>query len=338
MDRVDYQPLAIQDLLNLSKRKELDLNPWYQRRAVWNRPQKSYLINTIFEQKPVPTIYIRHSINIEDERSIKEVVDGQQRIRSILEYIEGGENAFAARHPEHKAAIKYTQLTVAQKEKLRMTSLSVGYLMGATESDVIEIFGRLNSISKTLNLQEKRNARFSGAFKQFCLKQGSLRLPIWRDLGIFSATDISRMTEIQFTSELALAMIEGLNDFSTTRLDKIYKKYDEGFADEAAITRRMERVFSRITEIDRSAIKDTIFSRSPLFYSLFLILDSFAKLPSKTHLVETLYAIDDSFNADIPMAEREQDEAEFVVACNSSTQRIKSRKTRDTYIRKRLAR
>jgi hypothetical protein len=34
MDRVDYQPIIIQDVVNLHKRDELNLRPWYQRRIV----------------------------------------------------------------------------------------------------------------------------------------------------------------------------------------------------------------------------------------------------------------------------------------------------------------
>ena len=60
MDRVDYQPLIIQDIINLNSRNELDLRPWYQRRVVWTPQQQAYLVNTILEQKPVPSIYVRH--------------------------------------------------------------------------------------------------------------------------------------------------------------------------------------------------------------------------------------------------------------------------------------
>ena len=76
MERVDYQSLVIQDLINLDNSGELNLNPWYQRRSVWNESQKAYLINTLFERKPIPTLYIRHSIDFELQKSIKEVVDG----------------------------------------------------------------------------------------------------------------------------------------------------------------------------------------------------------------------------------------------------------------------
>ena len=167
MDRVDYEKLIIQDLLNLYNNGELNLSPWYQRRAVWSVPQKSYLLNTIFEQKPIPTLYIRHSLDIEAEKSIREVVDGQQRIRAIIEFVK---DSFPTKHPSHERKVKYSQLKRNEIEEFKLTNLSVGYLLGASDGDVIEIFGRLNSVSKALNAQEKRNAAFSGEFKQFSLR------------------------------------------------------------------------------------------------------------------------------------------------------------------------
>ena len=102
MDRVDYELLIIQDLLNFHRDESLNISPWYQRRSVWSEPQKAYLINTIFENKPVPSLYVRHQIDVDAEKSIKEVVDGQQRIRSIISY---RNDEFAARHPHHKKKV-----------------------------------------------------------------------------------------------------------------------------------------------------------------------------------------------------------------------------------------
>ena len=165
MDRVDYEPLIVQDLINWEKHQELKLSPWYQRRSVWTTPQKSYLLNTLFEQKPVPTLYFRHNVDLEQDKSLREVVDGQQRIRAVLEYIKGDFSAF---HPDRKRKVTYDELSSDQKKRFRATKLSGGWLLEATDADVIEVFGRLNSVAKTLNHQEKRNADFSGEFKQSC--------------------------------------------------------------------------------------------------------------------------------------------------------------------------
>ena len=333
MERVDYESLIIQDLINLWRREELDIAPWYQRRSVWAKPQKAYLINSVFEAMPIPTIYIRHYIDIEKELSIKEIVDGQQRVRAILEY---GDNEFAARHPDHPKPIQFQDLSRKQRSAYLMTKLSVGYLINADDSDVIEIFGRLNSVSKTLNEQEKRNARFSGEYKHFCLSEAATRVNLWRTLGIFTANDIARMQEVQFISDLVLNLIEGLSDYSSSKLNSIYKENDEVFPQRGEMSDELERIFARIASFDPSTIKDTIFSRQPIFFSLCLILPDLPKKTKPSNIERALWRIDEVFNADIPISEHTKGDAEFIVACTASTQRISSRRIRDKYIRKKI--
>ncbi len=333
MDRVEYEKLIVQDLLNLHKNGELNLTPWYQRRSVWKLPQKAYLINTLFEKKPIPSLYVRHSLDMEAEKSVREVVDGQQRITAILEYVG---DVFAAKHPNYVKRVKCSQLKRTEVESFKLTSLSVGYLLGATDEDVIEIFGRLNSVAKTLNAQEKRNAKYSGEFKQFCLKQAAARVVLWRSLQIFTTNDIARMEEVQFLSDLVLNFILGLSDYSAAKLDKIYNEFDEEFAKQAEIATRLEHVFSQIAGVKPESIKDTVFSRPPLFFSLCLVLDSTHKKLAVPRIENSLHAVDAIIRSDMPLADRKKDEAEFVDACRSSTQRIKQRKIRHNFILKSL--
>lgn len=329
MERVDYESMVIQDLLNAHDREELNVSPWYQRRAVWSNAHKSYLLNTIFETMPVPTIYVRHTIDLERELTVKEVVDGQQRCRSIIEY---RENGFGARHPEHSSRVYYRDLTPAQREQFLMAKLPVAYLIGADDTDVIEIFGRLNAVSKTLNAQEKRAAKWSGEFHQFCLREAAERLPIWRGLNIFGPADISRMSEVQFTAELAMALVDGMSDFSAARVDDAYRRWDEDFPERDGVAKRLERVYKMIASLRPEAVKDTIFSRSPVFYSLVLVLDGLKKRPARNALEEMLGEIDARFNDPRPVAERPEQDVEFVAACTASTQRIRSRQVRLDYI------
>lgn len=330
MERVDYESMVIQDLINAYDRHELDISPWYQRRAVWTNAQKSYLINSIFVTMPVPSIYIRHTLDLEQEKTIKEVVDGQQRVRSIIDY---KANSFGARHPNYARRVFFQNLTQTQKHAFLMAKLPVAYLIGADDSDVIEIFGRLNAVSKVLNAEEKRAARYSGEFHQFCLREAVKRLSIWRDLNIFTATGISRMAEVQFTAELCMGLIHGMADFSAARVDKAYRDWDEDFPERETAERRLERVFSIIGSLKQEAIKDTIFSRSPVFYSLILVLDGLERLPEKGTLEQILVDIDSRFNDPRPLSERPQMDLAFVAACTASTQRIRSRQTRLDYIK-----
>ena len=71
--------------------KSLELHPPFQRKPVWSSSNKSYLIDTILHDLPVPEIYIQ--VKTDKEGNTKYiVVDGQQRIRSILEFIDGEYN------------------------------------------------------------------------------------------------------------------------------------------------------------------------------------------------------------------------------------------------------
>lgn len=272
MERVDYESLLISELLQDRKNEALDVSPWYQRRSVWNPAQKAYLLNTLFERKPIPSIYVRHVIDLEDEKSVKEIVDGQQRVRSILEYRDG---AFAAKHPAHgNRPVKYTDLTPTQRQAFLSSKLSVGYLIDADDADVIEIFGRINSVSKTLNPQEKRNSQYSGEFKQFCLKKSVELVPFWRESRLFSDNDISRMLEVQMVSDLVYNMIEGLKDFSAAALSKTYAKYDLEFPMREDIESRWDKVFGTAVEVGPDAFKKGIFGAYQIAQSLFFFLDA----------------------------------------------------------------
>jgi hypothetical protein len=328
MDRVDYQSMIVQDLINDQRYEKLELNPWYQRRSVWNRSQKAYLINTLFERKPIPALYIRHSIDVERGLSIKEVVDGQQRARAIIEYCGNG---FAAKFSSVDARKTFDQLTSAEKEHLLLTPIPVGFLIGATDSDVIDIFARINSVSKSLNSQEQRNAKFSGEFKQFCVEQSIARLAFWRAMSIFSANDIARMNEVLFVSDLIYNLTNGISDFRPASIDSIYRDNDDDYPDAANMRARLDRVFDVLYEVDKGLIVDTIFSRPPLLFSLMLVVDSQQLTPAGVKIavteVDAAYQ-DDSLTTDEVVA--------FRSAVAASTQRIASRQIRDNFIKARV--
>jgi len=333
MKRVDYEKVVIKELLDDYERKELDINPWYQRRSVWTRPQKAYLINSILEQMPIPSIFIRHYLNIESEKSVKEVVDGQQRIRSIFEYVA---DDFSARHPNHRNRVKYSQLSRTERADFLMTNLSIGYLIEASDSDVIEVFGRLNSVAKTLNAQEKRNAKYSGEAKQFFLKEAAKRVALWRELRIFTANDIARMAEVEFVSELVLNMLSGLSTHSQAKINYFYRDHDEEFEEQNELGTRLEDMFAKIASVGPRGIRDTIFSRIPLFFTLCIILDSIRADIDTARLEHGLVTIDQIYNRDVRIDEREHSEVEFLIACTSTTQGISQRQIRDRYAREKL--
>lgn len=324
MDRVEYQPLLIQDMLNYHRSGELNLSPWYQRRSTWTTPQKAYFINTLLEQKPIPAIYVRYSIDLDQGKTIKEIVDGQQRSRAIIEYCS---DEFSAKSSPATARKTFSQLERTQRGTFLLTAIPIGNLVGATDEDVIDIFGRINSVSKTLNQQEKRNAAYSGELKQFCLSQASSRIAFWRHYNLFSANEIARMIEVQFISDVTYNMLNGLSDFSQKKVDDFYKEYDEDFPHYKTVAARLDRIFDFIAKLDVSSLRDTVFTRQPIFFSLLIVLDSLPTLDAK-RIGKALHEIDDRYHD----AQNKKDQ-QFIDASSATTQRIRQREIRDTYLR-----
>ena len=327
MDRVEYQSLIIQDIINLEKANELNVTPWYQRRSVWKDNQKSYLINTIFERKPIPAIYMRHSLDLSKGISIKEVVDGQQRTRAIIGYCN---NEFSATHPDVEKKITFKEMSSQQRTKFLLTAIPIGYLLGANDADVIDIFARINSVSKTLNDQEKRNALWSGDFKQFCVSQSSIRIEFWKEYKIFTGNDISRMAEVQFISDLIVNMQNGLSNFSQKVISDFYESFDDKFPKKEAIKNKLNKIFDFIISLDPEVINQTIFNRAPIFFSLFLVLNNITR-PNVSKVQKGLIEIDNRYNSDTSVT---KDDIAFYNACSATTQGLPNRKIRDAYIRK----
>src|SRR5262245_32112057 len=65
----------------------LIIKPPFQRKPVWLPRQKCYLIESILLKLPVPEVYIQVTTHAQTGDQTLGVVDGQQRIRTILQFI-----------------------------------------------------------------------------------------------------------------------------------------------------------------------------------------------------------------------------------------------------------
>ena len=81
----DIQIVTVQNLVSLDQEKRLNLQPDFQRRKVWPKAAKSYLIDTILRGLPIPEIFA-----FETPKGILGVIDGQQRLSTILDFINAG--------------------------------------------------------------------------------------------------------------------------------------------------------------------------------------------------------------------------------------------------------
>ena len=146
-------------------RERIDTNPDYQRPAVWTRGQKQLLVDTILRNYDIPKFYWRRTGRKPDTY---DVVDGQQRLRAIWEFMAG---EFTV--PKRAEAIDEDEVAgsyyACLPDELRMRfdtyALDVVLVEDADEDEVREMFLRLQN-GTSLRAQEKRNA-YPGRMRDF---------------------------------------------------------------------------------------------------------------------------------------------------------------------------
>jgi hypothetical protein len=248
---------------------QLSLNPKFQRRSVWSPQSKSYLINTILLGLPLPIFFIRNSTNIQTKKTNREVVDGQQRLRAIFDYIDNGFTLRKVQNEQY-GGMYFSQLPDDIQKSFLAYELTVNDLEDITDNQVLDIFARLNSYGVKLNAQELLNAKYFGYFKELAYKIAYNYSKFWDKNKIFTNANIMRMKEVQLVSELLIAMIDGIQGTSVITLDKYYALYDEKFEDRKIIEDRFGETINFIANLYGDNFLNTSYSSSILFYGLFL--------------------------------------------------------------------
>jgi uncharacterized protein with ParB-like and HNH nuclease domain len=80
--------LTTQDVswfLDLYEKGQLNLDPAYQRRSVWSLRDRLFFIDTILNNYPAPRIFLHKTLD-EQGRSTYHVVDGKQRLQTIIQF------------------------------------------------------------------------------------------------------------------------------------------------------------------------------------------------------------------------------------------------------------
>lgn len=276
---------TVNDFQEWDERDALILQPKFQRRLVWLEKPKSYLLDSIARGFPVPPIYIREILDAERRKTVREVVDGQQRLQTVLDFMDDR----IVIMPSHNSDIggkKFSQLSPAIRESFLNYPFSVVILVGADDADVFRTFERLNSYTLPLKSQEKLNAKYFGIFKQFVFRLGQDHLEFWRSNGVLTNRNIVRMAEAELTSELIVAMMSGLQDKKKS-LEAYYKKYDDSFPDRKRVKMEFEHCILKIQAIFSDSLAASPYRKRSLFYSMFCVVyDIMFGLPSSPTAAE----------------------------------------------------
>jgi hypothetical protein len=267
-DRAIYTP---QDFLLWQQNGMLEISPKFQRRPVWRTPARSYFIDTLLRGMTVPPLYFRMTQNQTKARVLREVVDGQQRVRSVLDFI-GDQYRLSKTLNAPWKGKRFAELTDAQQDQIRSFGFPSEIFKGITDQQVLEVFCRLNMNGIPLNKQELRNGKFFGLFKQSSFSLALTYLEFWRKHRIFTETSIARMLEVELTSELLIAGNSGMQDKKTS-IDQFYENWETKYPGQAKDERRFRGTMDAIAE---TFADDTLlgsdFRRPPLFYTLFCVV------------------------------------------------------------------
>lgn len=269
----DTKAYSINDILNWNDNKELLLSPKYQRNQVWNQNAKSYLIDTILRGYPIPQIFIRQTIDINTRQTFREIIDGQQRTRTIIEFTQ---NLFPIikSHNKEFGGLFYENLDDDVKEEILHYNISVEIIKIKDDARIYEMFARLNTNNMALNKQELRNAQFWGEFKVFVYRKSSEFKNLFIENNIFKDKDLMRMIDVEFFNSLVIHLMEGITTDSAKKTDTYYKKYDKEIENIEEIENKLNRILEIIEQIlENNLFTSKIFLRKSYFYTLFCVIN-----------------------------------------------------------------
>lgn len=177
---------SIKEIYTSVKDGDIILNPEYQRNYVYDVKRASKVIESILLEIPLPAIFAN-----EEQDGSMEIIDGVQRITSIIKFINGEYKLTGLDILSEYNNKTFKNFTEEQKRIFRQKSLRIiKFKKDCSENIKFEIFLRLNQGSVNLNNQELRNCMYRGYFNDK-IKEIA-KLPIITQMFKFDANKIDR--------------------------------------------------------------------------------------------------------------------------------------------------
>lgn len=229
-----------------NRKKKIDPKPQYQRGAVWSESQKQLLIDSILRGYDIPKIYLRV---LEDGDPYEhEIVDGQQRLRAIWEFLDNefplGEDAIDYEDLPDLAGLYYKDLDSDQQDIIGGFNLSITEIRNATEGEVRELFLRLQE-GKTLNPAEKRNAMI-GDMRDFVSEIS--KHSVFKKI---NKPNRRQLYDDWAAHVVAIEVNNGPTDLKAKDLRKMYR-YNERFDSEGVKAKKIRRILNYMDKVLKS--------------------------------------------------------------------------------------
>lgn len=239
------------------------LDPPYQRDFnVWNGEQKSFLIDTILKNFPIPPIFLEQKINSDTGVTTYDVIDGKQRLSTIVDFINNKVSIPMSYGSDIYGNVELNGLFFNQiKEKAKIDddikaivsdfwaySLSVEYIENPDVKIVDNIFDRLNREGSRLNSQELRKAQYYDSLLYNDIeyyRNDSLMQKLTAKL------NKNRMDDIGFITEIFLmTLCNGIIDGNESEIDKVFENEAEKYnAQKSSVTKDKFNKVGRLLQV-----------------------------------------------------------------------------------------
>lgn len=323
----------ISDIRDWDRAGALILQPDYQRREVWGDVAKVMLIDSVLNGIPMPKIFV--SSLIKEGRTYRTVIDGQQRITTILSFLSDG---FALTAPYEGAFLgkKFSELPPEiQDETILPYEIDFNEAKGLVDSELREVYSRVNKYLVALNRQELRKADFPGVFLE--VAEDLATLEYFDESGLFNATARRRSLDVEYVAELLAGLLLGITDRKDAidECCQVYREWD-GAAREKTVA-EFNAIVSDIAAIFAPGvrpIRKTRWKQKADFYSLFFAVRDLRRQglsppDDLMRLREDLVMLDGRIapTSDVPILSR------YAVYCVSQANSAASRNWRTNFIR-----
>lgn len=263
---------TIADVYQLIDEGKLILRPDFQRKFVWTHEHQEEFIDTVLMGLPFPEIYVcEGEIDIKKMKTTRHVIDGQQRLTTIKNYIEGKKDKPYVKIPT------YESLSDTKKRDFLSYKIVMRDIGSVDEETTREIFRRINLTKFKLDDIEIHNAVYDGHFIQAA--KTILSNVGLEKYGVLKESEFTRMADLHFIL-LVMATVESGGYFAQDReVEPMIAKMNDEYPNKDHMISLLIKVFAIINDLELPV--DSMWFRKSNFFTLVVeIAKNIVNLPS----------------------------------------------------------
>lgn len=263
---------TIADIYEKIEDGKLDLSPDFQRKFVWTHEHQEQFLDTILNGYPFPEIYVcQGEVDTKKLRTSQKVIDGQQRLTTIKNYIEDS-------FDKPLTIVKsFESLNEEEREYFLAYQIVVRDIGKVDDVLVREIFRRINLTKFKLEDIEIHNAIYDGKFIQTA-KELSEEIEL-EGFGVFHDSEFTRMADIHFFLQVMSTLERGGYYNLDNELEKCVAEFNEEYPNHLKVKSRILNAISIVKDLDFEL--DSIWFRKSNFFTLIVELCSVDEPPKE---------------------------------------------------------